>query len=856
MTMISTGWRRLLPLLALLLAILAPLPGQTQTADDKSPVTQLDAITSDLSQIEKILGNTSLSDEALQQQRDRLAPLTDRLRQLLELQLPRVEQARARLDQLGAKPDAKAPPETADVQREREAREKAFGEVDQVVKVARAALVQADQLQAGISDRRRELFAEQLFQQGPSLLNPELWANASAALPNDVASSARVFVNWIGGVAGELASPRGLLPGLALLGAILLYLARARYLPRFTRRLSIKKDDDSLHCLAIAFANLLARAGPPAIASWLIYSALKTAGLLPGRIQAVIWMVVIGLAMFALVQALIDAVFAPDNPERRLVKVMDSTARTVAWIAAALVLIIVVGKVLEASLQAAAASLAVSIVMRGLFAIGAAIALVVGLYRLRDNEGIEEEACLGPYVPVDGASLAPVRVLGWLIAGAVILATLAGYAVFSTFLLEQTVWISILVCVYLLLHQLIDVGITQILTGSGRFALTLKAGIGLRSGALQKIAVVLTGIAKLLLLAITLMLALAPWGVESADFVSSVRAAFFGYQIGGVTISLSAIAIAAAFFAAGLMATRAIQNWLTGKFLPTTQLDQGLRNSIVTASGYLGYTVAIALAVSSLGLSLERLTIVAGALSVGVGFGLQSVVSNFVSGLILLWERPIRVGDQVVVGDAEGIVKRINVRSTEIDTFDRSTVIVPNSNLISGVVRNRVRSDRTGRVMISISVPRSIDPGDIRTMLTDAAASHGDVSNKPPPSVLFKKIGTTTMDFDLVCVVADVDVVGRVTSDLNFVIHKRLKELEPAAAVPQLMVRGLEGLEQSLDDIAGAVAQERGPKRTRRNPPPASAGAPVAEEETTEDADKPPVSTPTAPATGKNDDKE
>ena len=126
---------------------------------------------------------------------------------------------------------------------------------------------------------------------------------------------------------------------------------------------------------------------------------------------------------------------------------------------------------------------------------------------------------------------------------------------------------------------------------------------------------------------------------------------------------------------------------------------RSVRNSIITVAGYVGVIISGAVAFSYLGLSLDKLAIVAGALSVGIGFGLQSIVNNFVSGLILLWERPIRVGDLMVVGDNEGYVRRINVRATEIETFDRSTVIVPNSNLISGVVKNRVRSDRIVRVI-------------------------------------------------------------------------------------------------------------------------------------------------------------
>jgi small-conductance mechanosensitive channel len=178
-----------------------------------------------------------------------------------------------------------------------------------------------------------------------------------------------------------------------------------------------------------------------------------------------------------------------------------------------------------------------------------------------------------------------------------------------------------------------------------------------------------------------------------------------------------------------------------------------------------------------LGLSLERLTIVAGALSVGIGFGLQSIVNNFISGLILLWERPIRVGDLVVVGDGEGYVRRINVRSTEIQTFDRSTLIVPNSNLISGIVRNRVRNDRVGRVLVSVPVPRTTDPDLVAEIMKRAALAHREVMSEPNPRVLFKKVTENTIDFDLVCFVDDIDAAGRVSSDLYFEIFRGLRKV-------------------------------------------------------------------------------
>ncbi|AMJ62079.1 hypothetical protein AXW83_18835 [Bosea sp. PAMC 26642] len=778
---------------------------------------RLDTIRTELTQVETSLATPSTTDAELQRQRLRLQPSLEQLRLLVEEQGPRVDQARLRLDQLGPKPDAAAPAESAEVAREREARTKAFSDADETMKIARAAMLQAEQLQTAISDKRRELFAKTLFAPGPSLLSPDAWGSALSTLPEDLRASGYIFGGWLSVVAEAFFGARGFLVALALIGAGLLYIARFRYMPRFKARVGTTQDSGSLHCLYIALAHLVAGAAPPALASWLIYSALNTAGLLPPRIQPVVGAVVAGLAIFAFVQALADALFAPGNAQRRLVSVMDSTARIVVWIASSLALVMSIGKVMEAWLQAIAAGLAVSILVRGILAIVFALTLIAGLYQLRDDDEVEEEACLGPYVPVDGASLGPVRILGWIVGIVVVLAALSGYVVFASFLTEQVLWIGVLVSLFVLVYQLVDLGLMQALTGKGRLALTLKAGIGIRATTLQKIAVVATGALKLILIVVMGMLALAPWGLESGDLASSLRAAFFGFQLGGVTISLSSIIVSGLLFALGLTATRSLQGWLENKFLPTTELDTGLRNSITTAAGYVGHIAAVALAVSSLGLSLERLTLVASALSVGIGFGLQSVVSNFVSGLILLWERPIRVGDQVVVGDAEGIVKKINVRSTEIATFDRSSVIVPNSNLISGVVRNRVRNDRTGRVLISISVPRVYDPTEVRAMLSETASAHGDVLQKPPPTVLFKKLGTATMDFDLICIVAEVDVVARVTSDLNYVIHKRLVEMEPAAVGAELTVKGLEGIEQSLGSIAEAVSREISQRKTPKS---------------------------------------
>jgi small-conductance mechanosensitive channel len=221
-----------------------------------------------------------------------------------------------------------------------------------------------------------------------------------------------------------------------------------------------------------------------------------------------------------------------------------------------------------------------------------------------------------------------------------------------------------------------------------------------------------------------------------------------------------------------LIATRLMQRTLEREIFPRTRLDAGVRNSIRAAVGYGGFTVAAALGVATLGIDLSNLAIIAGALSVGVGFGLQSIVGNFVSGIILLVERPVKVGDWIVVGDLQGYVKRISVRATEVSTFDRASVFIPNSNLISGPVTNRTYADPQGRIVIPLSVAYGSDIQRVREVMMAIATSNPNVLESPPPVVLFRSFGESALHFELVAYIPDVNRSLAVTSDLCFAIEE------------------------------------------------------------------------------------
>ncbi|HEX2137181.1 MAG TPA: DUF3772 domain-containing protein [Microvirga sp.] len=807
----------------------APKPAEQTvvSSDTKAARAKLDAIKADLDQTEVSLDGRDLPDPELQALRQRTEPVAETIRTILDELNPKLDASRARLAELGPKPKAGDPEESADVARDRSEREAAVAELDETQRLARALLVQANQIAAQIGDRRRAVFARALFQQSSGLLSPDLWLAVVQGVPRELKAVGTVTADVLDRLGRTATAGALLLMGLALGAAIALYWGRGHVAPRLVARDPSVLEPSRRSRLLAASAVLLLGAVPAVAGSWLVWVTFDALDLVPARIEPVASAILRGLAFVAFVRALADAVLAPGRTPWRLLPMSDGAAGRIVRFVVVLAAVVVVGKAVETLNQAIAAALPITVATRAVFAFGAAVVLAELLRRLARSTS-EDEACLGPSAPTDReVAGGPVRILAWAAVAAVTASVLSGYVALASFLVDQAIWISVLVALLLLGIRLADEFIGETLRGQTRLATALQINTGLRRKSLEQIGVLANGAARVVLILLATLLALAPWGIESADIMSSVRAAFFGFKVGDVTISLSAIIVAVLLFGLGFGATRVVQRWLDTTFLPATELDAGLRNSIRTAFGYCGVFAAVAIAVSYLGLSLDRIAILAGALSVGIGFGLQSIVNNFVSGLILLWERPIRVGDLVVVGDGEGYVRRINVRATEIETFDRATVVVPNSNLISGVVRNRVRSDRTGRVIVSVPVPRSSDPDRVSEIMRTCALAHREVMSEPAPRVLFKKIAEGMLEFDLVCFVDEIEVAARVSSDLTFAIFRALRDagIGQPAPDPKEIMAGLSRVEESIGHIAQAVG-----KAPPAAPPPlpiADAGQPI-----------------------------
>jgi small-conductance mechanosensitive channel len=268
----------------------------------------------------------------------------------------------------------------------------------------------------------------------------------------------------------------------------------------------------------------------------------------------------------------------------------------------------------------------------------------------------------------------------------------------------------------------------------------------------------------------------------------------FGFMVGSRKVTLGLILTAAAFLYGSFLISWAVQILLMKGVFTRREMQVGVRISIARLIHYGFVFVGFLLALVALGVHLRDVTIIAGALGVGIGFGLQGIVNNFVSGLILLFERPVKVGDYIQLGEQWAEIKRIGLRATVVETLDRSEIVVPNSELVSNQVTNWTLSSRIARLVIPVGVEYGSDVPLVMETLKEAAMASSKVMRMPEPQVLFLSFGESSLDFELRVWVSNLDDRFTVKSQLHQDIDQRFRQAGIVIAFPQvdLHVRSVE----------------------------------------------------------------
>lgn len=747
---------------------------------------------SDLDELEKSISGEEVTGRVIADGRDRVETIQLAIGDLRGRANDRLQRFQAALGKLGD-PPAEGEEEVPAVARERERIDQDIARVSGVIKQLELVNFRASELSDQLAGLARERFTQRILGRVDVPVDPVVWFEAwgeIVQLPSMV-QARYANLELEGQVADELSEVAAGLVFLtfiviaALIGGEVIVL---RYIPA---RWNTVPDEDRVSL--VSGTRFLFTAMVPGIALVIAYGMLESRqALLSGAMGDFVHQCFAAALFLLFVGAAIRSVHSPFAPSLRRSGTTVKGARVVGFCSLAVAVIFAFDMVLLQGATTLGTSLDIALVQ------SISNVLVISVLLFVSSLGVfwqhDERDRHAIWSKIERRSRRGFKIIAILMP--VLMAV--GYVALARFILENLMMaLAFLTCYWLLraycralMHTYLvrpesseDSNVSDAVHGTLYFWLRVLIDVVMFSIAVPVAVMIFTDIA---------------W----ADLILAVQQAFVGIQVGGIHFSLRSIMLAALMFVIVLAVMRFFQRMLSTRVLPNTKLDQGLQHSVSAIFGYAGICLAILLAVSAAGLDLSNLAIIAGAISVGIGFGMQSIVNNFVSGLILLVERPIKVGDWIVVGADQGFVKDIRVRATEIETFDRSSVVIPNSELISNRVLNWTLKERSGRGIIKIGVSYGADIEKVREILLEMADKRREILTYPAPQVVFMDFGASSLDFELRYFLRDIGDVIAVGSSIRFELVQRFRDEGIEIPFPQrdLNLRDIDKLTDAIRD--------------------------------------------------------
>ncbi len=736
-------------------------------ADLQTLQSQLNSLKQQVSQ-----ANNYTQLESAQDQAQTLIQDIDRLTTTL---LPAQAQLQAQLNVLGPVPLDENPTLTSAISTQRDSLGEQKDKIDNNLKTLDVLRKSAAELIPQIAGIRRSLLEVEVTQQTSSILNPGFWA----PLFDFPASDYERFVTLMQQLGITHAAVWQ--PGQRMLTLTLLTLALAVW--TLGRRLAgrglawlciYRMPEGRLRRSSLALASVLATLLTASAALQLLHYAATRQVPYPPQIAELTQYLEKLAYTCVLITGLSRALLSIKHPSWRLPDISDEVALAMAPYARVLagVLLVLVTLVQMSNVT----GMSGDVVTFGRGIVSLVVALVIGSLLLKVSKVRRAQALAG----VAAESVTTFAGLIYTFTGIAVvvslLALLIGYVTMARFITYELVWVFIICAGFYLLTQLHVDTCEYVFSPKNSTGKTLKQVLGIGNPRLEQICTVLSGGGRAVLLLIAVIaLFVGGVGTTLGQLVSNTLSILGGEGLRKLNIVPDSLLRAFLTLVIGIYLIRTLRRWLDNEFLPKTEMDPGMCASLSTLFANLGYALVVLLTLSSLGIQWTNLAWIVSALSVGIGFGLQEIVKNFISGLILLTERPVKVGDLISISGVEGDIRRINVRATEIQLSDRSIVIVPNSQLISQNLRNvTLGGSAQGVVSLELLLPLDIDPEQVQNLLYDAYTEHESILEKPAPYVRFSQLKPEGITLTVTGYVASPRTVGSIKSQLLFEILKRL----------------------------------------------------------------------------------
>ena len=424
-----------------------------------------------------------------------------------------------------------------------------------------------------------------------------------------------------------------------------------------------------------------------------------------------------------------------------------------------------------------------------------------------------------PKIPGIQGRFRLLRLLAVFATGLCIVAVLSGYQNFAAFLIHGVTRTGVALFILWILIWLVYVGFDYLLNQETPAAERMRASLGVTKTGKGTGIGFMRLVADLVLWLSFIVYMIYVWDESGSTLNKLSQNILVGWKIGGMQVIPIKFIGGILIFASVIVVIGWLKRWIDRRWLRHIVVERGARDAIMTLFGYVGFVVAVLVALAMAEVNLTGLALVSGALALGIGFGMQEIANNFISGLILLFERPIRAGDFVTVGEVQGFVRSIRIRATEIETLDNQNVLVPNSELVSGRVINWVLRDTYGRLQIKVGVAYGSDIESVRDILESIAREHTEVitdGRAPAPRALFMGFGDSSLDFELRVRIQRIERRFSVVSDLNFAIDAAFREAGITIPFPQrdLHIVSYPGIDQPVADKPVADKPETQDRRS------------------------------------------